>query len=590
MFAKRKLSIGLEIALAGLSLTVASSAFAVVSGPVGTANVTVADPTVPRPAGTPCVVQLFSNDTFNDFATRPFSYAPPAACPGRWSKVVLEADFSVTAGIQFDRTATIFLNGVNLYFGTTQEPSPTLAPSWHVERDLTDYTSLFNHPGQGQADIGNVVNSTYTGVIHGSAKLLFYPVTTIAPPAQVADVIYPLGSDPVGSTVGLGTPTSQLAKTLTLPRNVARAYLDVFAQSQNADEFWYTCVPDQFASEVEECGGGNFREVEVSIDGQPAGVAPVYPWIYTGGIDFFLWEPTPGVQTLNFMPYRVDLTPFAGVLSNGAQHTVALSVAGANNYFSTTASLLIYLDPALQQVTGQIQTNTLTKQAPTPIIGNTLTTDSSGDVSGNITTNLSRHFVIQGYADTSKGRVQTLVDETVSFADTQAFTINATTYEQGTTQSTLASSVSQTSIDGVPTSEYKEQVIYPLHVVVDEVEAGDGSVTLATTAHQGYTKTEAHGLGGVTLYSANVSNSVTSGDTFDLDANFNLIGHSGQHSTQSFNFSDSFGSCYRKDVSAANDVVTSFDSGIGCTGKKNLVLWYAHPDGSPSNGNAILNW
>jgi hypothetical protein len=590
MFAKRKLSICLEIALAGLSLTVASSAFAAVSSPVGSANVTVADPTVPRPAGKPCVVQLFSNDTFNDFATRPFSYAPPAACPGRWSKVVLEADFSVTAGIQFDRTATIFLDGVNLYFGTTQEPSPTLAPSWHVERDLTDYTALLNHPGQGQADIGNIVNSTYTGVIQGSAKLLFYPATSTAPPARVADVVYPLGSDPVGSTVILSASTDQLTRTLTLPRNIDRAYLDVFAQSQNADEFWYTCVPDQFANEVEECGGGNFREVEVSIDGQPAGVAPVYPWIYTGGIDFFLWEPTPGVQTLNFMPYRVDLTPFVGVLSNGAPHTVALSVAGANNYFSTTASLLIYQDPSLQQVTGKILHNTLVNQAPVPTIGNTLTSDSSGDVAGNITTNLSRHFVIQGYADTSKGRVQTQVTETVSFADTQAFTINATTYKQGTTQTTAATSITQSSIDGVATSGYSEQVTYPLHVVVDEELADDGSVTLATVAHQGYTKSEAHSLGGVTLYSANVNNAVTSGDTLDFDANFDLIGHSGQHSTQSFAFSDSFGGCYRSNVGAINDVVTSFDSGVGCPGQKNVVFWYTHPDGSPSNGNAILNW
>ena len=55
-----------------------------------------------------------------------------------------------------------------------------------------------------------------------------------------------------------------------------------------------------------------FREAEVSIDGTPAGVAPVYPWIFTGGIDPFLWQPIPGVHTLNFEPYRVDLTPFAG--------------------------------------------------------------------------------------------------------------------------------------------------------------------------------------------------------------------------------------------------------------------------------------
>lgn len=60
-----------------------------------------------------------------------------------------------------------------------------------------------------------------------------------------------------------------------MPMNVERAYLDVIAQSQANDEFWYTCVPDQDATNLQSCGGTAFRETEVSIDGQPAGVASV---------------------------------------------------------------------------------------------------------------------------------------------------------------------------------------------------------------------------------------------------------------------------------------------------------------------------
>jgi len=104
----------------------------------------------------------------------------------------------------------------------------------------------------------------------------------------------------------------------------------------------------------------NYKAVEtlpfaksVTIDGQPAGVAPVYPWVYTGGVDPFLWEPIPGVQTLNFVAYRVDLTPFAGVLSNGQPHTVALSVHNVDSYFSATATLLLYLDHGSEAITGK---------------------------------------------------------------------------------------------------------------------------------------------------------------------------------------------------------------------------------------------
>lgn len=584
--------IGRCLALAGLSLTFAcgASAAPASSSPVGSNNVTVADPGVPRPPGKPCVVQLFQDDTFTDFNTRPYTYTPPVGCGQHWAKVVLEADFSVTAGRQFDRTATLWLGGVNLYFGTTAEPSSTVAPSWHVERDLTDYSTLLSAAGNGQAIIGNVVNSTYTGVIHGSARLLFYPASFLAPPAKVPDAVYPLGGDAVGNTTVLSNSTSQLVKTLNLPRNVERAYLDVFVQSQNADEFWYTCVPDQYAAEVQECGGGNFREAEVSIDGQPAGVAPVYPWIYTGGIDPYLWRPTPGVQTLNFMPYRVDLTPFAGVLSNGTPHQVAVSVAGASNYFSATASLLVYLDRHAHQISGQIARNTLADQPPTSTIGDTLQQDASGNVSGDINTNLSRHFVIEGYADTSHGRVQTTVEQTVSFADTQGFTINPTTYHQVSDQLTSVDGVSRSRIGRFVTGEYRERVSYPLHLDYNQQAAADGSFTAATAVHQGYEKHSAHQLFGISVYSAKVANTVDSADTLDFNASGNLTAHNGQHSAQSFAFHDSLGGCYRSDVGTLSGVVSSYDSGQGCPDQRNRVYWFTHPDGSPDNGNAVLGW
>ena len=113
-------------------------------------------------------------------------------------------------------------------------------------------------------------------------------------------------------------------------------------------------------------GATGFRETEVTIDGQPAGVAPVYPWIYTGGIDPLLWRPIPGVQTLNFVPYRVDLTPFAGRLSNGKPHTVSVNVFNANSGFSTTATLLVFQDHGATQITGAV-TRTLWLLRPHPL-------------------------------------------------------------------------------------------------------------------------------------------------------------------------------------------------------------------------------
>ncbi|RUL75439.1 peptide-N(4)-(N-acetyl-beta-glucosaminyl)asparagine amidase [Dyella choica] len=580
------------LAVAGLALTLGGVAQAAPDGssPVGSGNVTVADPTVPRPQGQPCAVQLFSDDTFNDYSPRPFQYTPPAGCGTRWSKVVLEGDFSITAGVQYDRTATVFLGGVNLYFGTTQEPGSTEGRNWHIERDLTDYSALFRRAGTGQAFIGNIVNSIYTGVLHGSARLLFYPASVVAPAPRVPDAVYPLGSDPVGSTVTLNNSSSQMAATLTLPANVERAYLDVFTQSQSNDEFWYVCVPDQYAAEAQECGGGNFREAEVSIDGQPAGVAPVYPWIYTGGVDLYIWKPTPGVQTLNFMPYRVDLTPFAGMLSNGSPHTVAVSVQGANSYFSATASLLVYQDQGAKQVSGALLRNTLVGQSPTPTIGSTLQQDSSGNVNGAVTTNLSRHFVIEGYVDTSHGRVTTTVDQTVGFADTQSFAITATDYHQITDQLTSVEGVSRSRIGRFLSGEFKARFRYPLHVDSDQVTESNGDYSILTKIKQGYDQHTGLSLGGFPLYSADVHNHVAGSDTLVLNSSFHILSHSGQQATQDFAFHDSLGSCYRGSVSSANNLVTAYRIGQDCPGGQNRVLWFSHPDGSPYLGDSLLPW
>jgi hypothetical protein len=565
--------LGLAWLLAGTAQAAAPAA----GFTLGSPDVAVADPAVPRPPGKACVVELFNDVSFDDFGTRPYSYAPPSGCGTHWKKVVLEADFSVTAGRQYDRTATLWLGGVNLYYGTTQEPSATVSPHWRVERDLTDYSALLRQAGQGQAIIGNLVNDTYTGVIHGSARLVFYPGGGAA---DAPDAVYPLGADPVGNTTVLNSGTDQLARTLTLPRNVARAYLDVFTQSQGGDEFWYTCVPDAYAAQTFECGGGNFREAEISIDGQPAGVAPVTPWIYTGGIDPYLWRPTPGVQTLNFMPYRVDLTPFAGLLSDGSPHEVALSVAGAHGYFAATAALLVYRDPHAAQVTGRIVRNTLAGQPPTPTIGSTLATDAQGNLSGDITTQLSRQFSIEGYADTSRGRVYSTVTQTVGFDDTQGFLIDAATYDQHTTQLTRVDSTSEQRRGPLVTTT-TQHVRYPLDLDYRQQVADDGSFTVTTVLSQGVEQRTSRGLMGTTLYATRLDNHVEAADTLQFDASGAVTGHSGQHNTQRYRFDDTRGSCYQASVTSAGGLLSAYTQGQGCPGGHNRLSWFSRPDGSP---------
>jgi hypothetical protein len=77
--------------------------FASASGPyvIGSGNTVTADPNVIRPSTTPCVVQLFTGAQFYNFNVENFNYAPPSGCPGPWAKIVLEADISLNAGVQY---------------------------------------------------------------------------------------------------------------------------------------------------------------------------------------------------------------------------------------------------------------------------------------------------------------------------------------------------------------------------------------------------------------------------------------------------------------------------------------------------------
>jgi Peptide N-acetyl-beta-D-glucosaminyl asparaginase amidase A len=547
--------------MAAAIVTLAGTAGPAHAAPViGSSDTATADPPVARPSTTPCAVHLYANLAFADFSPKPFAYAPPAGCPGPWAKVVFTGDFAVTAGRQFDRTASVWIGGAAIYFGTTQEPSKTVAPTWHVERDLTDYAALFTTAQAGKAVLGNLVDGTYTGVISGSADLLFYPLERHQHAPATADLVLPLSDAADGGTVSLATPAATLTRTFTLPRNVARAYLDVYAQSQGGDEFWYTCVPDDLAGALQSCGGGAFREATVTIDGTPAGIAPVYPWIFTGGIDPYLWRPIPGVQTLAFAPYRVDLSPFAGVLSDGKPHAVAVAVAGAHDYFSVTASLLVHLDHGIKHVTGGLLIDTLAA-APTPTVTPQLTTGADGAVTGTIATASSRGGLISGWIHGSHGVEQLAVVQGVSFSNQQRFDLSASAYVQDIDQRTVVTTVSLAL--GARASSTSRVASWPLTLHYAYTTADDGSAAQTTTIRQGLDETEIATVAGIPTGFRTTSNVVAPTDTLSWSPTGAFLGPHGG-STQTYTAIDGAGACYQEALTAVDGVLTAIDDGGVC--------------------------
>jgi len=530
----------------------------------GTSLEVTADPLVARPHTKHCEVTLLTNQAFADFNHKNFSYTPPADCPGPWAKVIFTGDFSIDAGVQFDRTGQVFLGGVDIYFGTTAEPLQNETDTWHVERDVTDYSSLFKTPQSGFANLGNLVNPTYTSIIHGTFKLEFYQPDFGNPAPVTADIVSPV-QDSGGNSYFNVYSSAPVTQSFTLPRNVERAYLDVVAQSQNAEEQWFLCVPNDIAGPLGDCQNTAFREVEITVDGKPAGVAPVYPWIYTGGLDPFLWIPIPGVQTLNFVPYRVDLTPFAGTLDDGQPHTVGVAVYNAYSYFTVTAQLLAFEDHARKEISGALTADTLT--APDPTVTNTVNLNSSGQGSGTVTVTNRHNFKISGYVDTSHGHVETTVDQQVNFNSVANIVSAATTYTQDNVQTSTVHSKTTTS-DGWFFTTNESDFSFPITVNQLVTFESNGNISIATSLDQKYQRDETRTLEGFPIYESHVINEVTPTDTFTLislgGGNYEVGSNSGQSNEQKYFFRDSLGTCYSRELKAANNVLDTVTDGAAC--------------------------
>jgi hypothetical protein len=136
-------------------------------------------------------------------------------------------------------------------------------------------------------------------------------------------------------------------------------------------------------------------------------------FIFTGGVNPWLWSPIPAVNAFDMPPQVVDLTPYVGLLTDGQPHTISLRVAHGGYYWGIGSDLLLYRDPVLTQTSG-----VLVSRSIGPDAGETYG-ENTGSNGGVFTTSASRHLAVRGYVDTSAGRIATTVDQTFGFGNKQ---------------------------------------------------------------------------------------------------------------------------------------------------------------------------
>jgi hypothetical protein len=250
----------------------------------------------------------------------------------------------------------------------------------------------------------------------------------------------------------------------------------------------------------------------------------------------------------------------------------------------------VYRDAGRAQVTGGITQNTLQGQAPVPQVANTLV-DSSSKVEGDVVTTLQRQFVIEGFVDTSRGRIRNRVAETVAFADTQHFSnysnVNQYRYLQDVQ---LATKVHRTSSSWSGSTRVRydiEQFSFPLSAFYrdqDIVPNGQRIHQTTSNLRQGLHLTGRHDRLGTAGYMDRTDVAFETATDRSVDDSGQVVEQSGD-GLRRWVFTDDRGSCYSTDLATSSFGLT-YRSGDECPGGRNAVRWFAHTDGSPES----LGW
>ncbi|MBY8885877.1 hypothetical protein K7472_13575 [Streptomyces sp. PTM05] len=541
-------------ALAAAPAASGTSPAAPASGPeVNYQDPVSAAPPVSRPATRHCTVTVLRHDFGNTISDPPYAttVTPPAACAGPWTKVVMNWSGSIK-GRQYDRLAGVWLGGAEIFRTSTPEPDDK-GISWNVDKDITEFTPLLRHPQQLQVELGNVVNSTYTGVFHMRITFTYYLADTRHPAARTADQVLPVSDTTPGAQPWFQLGKGQSAsKSLTFPRDLTSARLELYARGGGCDEQWFDDVPDDLAATAPDylCGGGPYREVLVSVDGRPAGLAQPYPVVYSGGIVPTLWRPVPAIDQFRTLAYDLDLTPFAGVLADGRAHTLTLTPYGADDTWTVGGSLFLGTDHGRAHTSGAVTSDTL---AATPTV--TTKETKQGDGGTDVAVGTHRDWSISGYVDTSHGRVTTTVRQAYSYSNDDV--VSATGQSQRVRQRDAGTTTVTTRGAGTQRAE-RSTWSYPIDVDSDVASlVDDNNYALSATVTQGRVLTDSvrEGAYGPWRTTATTDDRLTA--TGELAKKNGVVQTADGTSTERYHGTTDDGSCWTRALRAAHGWITS---------------------------------
>ena len=133
----------------------------------------------------------------------------------------------------------------NILKTSTAEPTAS-GILWTYIKEMEQYNALWEKSQKIIFDLGNIVDSTYTGPYYTTLTATFFTIPDSRP---TADTILPISAEQSAENMGsaFSVPAQNASVSYTLPQNVQRAVISLSACGQIAEEFWYT---NTFNSEI----------------------------------------------------------------------------------------------------------------------------------------------------------------------------------------------------------------------------------------------------------------------------------------------------------------------------------------------------
>jgi hypothetical protein len=407
-------------------------------------------------------------------------YSPPTC---DFNRVTFQ--FTVTsAGRQFDRLALMYLGDIEVFRTSTAEPTAN-GIIWSYTKDMSAYLALFKKPQKIIFDLGNLIDDTYTGAWNTTLVATFFTADDTIEPA---DIIMPISArrSATNQSSAFVVPASRAANTLELPQHAERAVFSISACGQAAEEFWWSNVltsdSQTFGNDTTLYGHSAFRELQLFIDGNLAGVAWPFPVIFTGGIVPGFWRPIVGIDAFDLREDEIDISPFVPLLNDGAPHTFEIRVVGIDDdgkgngvlteniesNWVVTGKLFIWLGTGTNTTMGNLPAIT----APAPLLRLQSTTQRTynGSVKSlEYSVEVSRHIYIESTLNSSLG------SKVLSWTQDLEFSNHGTLSNQGNDQ-VMRQSTSGTSKSS---SGYSRSFEYPLSVTSSYSAPAGGNVTIS---------------------------------------------------------------------------------------------------------------